>query len=418
MANQFVNNRKLKLIAAYLNEKMPYLKGAGSLFSEAELKGKKTGMTVYGYLPDSGSVHKGIVASPDKVTEIPVSGVIKNWNTAVETELWDDILNIQDFRAEILEKRVQKLARTAQAEVMQENMAKSFQIAVSTTPNFEVLTDASSKLDELAVGGDVSLFLRPELHAKIAATGLAKYIFSNKVAEDLYGKNYLGSYGGADQIELALCPVVDTTGADQAPTISGTIIKDAANNVIGVSEIKEITGSGTGSIIPNVPYKLAATIVDQSGMETSQDFYVIPVTESYYDANGVEQTRVVIPSVRITAQGAAYANPNAVMTAAAIAAADDGNGNAVFTLTPVLDASSKYDIGQCRTVRGLSWDQYRWSTLAMAKADEVQTFENITVKAQTGSQILAGVNATRIDLGGVALLADPRESVTLYIKRA
>ena len=415
MAGTFTNRKKLVMLAAAVFEKMAYIKNADSLFPEAELKGKKYGMKVSTYLADPGTVHDGIVATADKIHEVEVFAWMKNKNTAVEVDLWDELNNIEDFKKEITSKRAGKLAREVQLAVLGENVFRSCQAVASATSGFGILTDASSALDELAVDGDLVTFLRPTLHGKIAEGGLSKFLPSEKM-KDIYEDNYLGQYAGSAQVELAGMPVLDTTGACEHPTITANTVKDAGGNVIGLKPTSTIV-AGSANLVVGVPYVVEGLkIVDESGIETDQDYVVIVTSEQQFDAEGNASTVVGIPELRITAKGKGYGNPNAYMAAAAL-----GSGDTVtLTLSPMtgITIGKKYDIGQCRTIKALSFDQYRFEDLPAAKQENVGTFENITLKAQSAPQILNGVAVTRIDMPFLAKIFEPRRSVTVYVEKA
>lgn len=414
MAGTFTNRKKLVMLAAAVFEKMAYIKNADSLFPEAELKGKKYGMKVSTYLADPGTVHDGIVATADKIHEVEVFAWMKNKNTAVEVDLWDELNNIEDFKKEITSKRAGKLAREVQLAVLGENVFRSCQAVASATSGFSILTDASSALDELAVDGDLVTFLRPTLHGKIAEGGLSKFLPSEKM-KDIYEDNYLGQYAGSAQVELAGMPVLDTTGACEHPTITANTVTDAGGNVIGLKPASTIV-AGSAELVVGVPYVVEGLkIVDESGIETDQDYVVIVTSEQQFDAEGNASTVVGIPELRITAKGKGYGNPNAYMAAAAL-----GSGDTVtLTLSPMTGISigKKYDIGQCRTIKALSFDQYRFEDLPAAKQENVGTFENITLKAQSAPQILNGVAVTRIDMPFLAKIFEPRRSVTVYVEK-
>ena len=109
----FANSKKLKLIAALVGDEMNYIKGAKSQFPQSELKGKKYGMKVTGYLADPGTVHDGIVANPDAVNEPEINAYMNNKNSSVELDLWDEFVNTEDgekFMEEIGAPRAKNLA--------------------------------------------------------------------------------------------------------------------------------------------------------------------------------------------------------------------------------------------------------------------------------------------------------------------
>ena len=105
MAGTFSNRKALKLLAGSVYDKMDYIKASESLFSQETMKGAKYGKAVHGYLADPGSVYDGIVASPKQVVEVEVTGYVKNKGTAVETDMFDELLEIEDFKREIYEPR-------------------------------------------------------------------------------------------------------------------------------------------------------------------------------------------------------------------------------------------------------------------------------------------------------------------------
>lgn len=414
MAGTFSTRKALRLLAASVAEKMPYISNAESLFPQSEMKGKKYGMAVHGYLPDAGSVSDGLVAHPDKAHQVEVTAYVKNKNTSVEVDLWDEFTNIEDFKKEIVDKRSGKLAREVQLDIMGENVFRSVQAVVTNTANLALLGQAASKLDELSVDGDKVSFQTPTVFSTIGDASLKNFLPSATM-DKIYGERNLGKYHTAAQVELTGLPILNTTGADAAPTISATVVKDASNNVIGLKPISTITGSGTGSLIKGVPYKVSGLkIVDESGIETEQEFIVIVNEEVRYDADGVAQTVQYIPEIRVTVDGKGYGNPNAHISAAAITAATVGT-TATFTLSLAVTAGHLYQIGQCRTIKALSFDQYRFDDLPAAKIDSVGTYGNLTLKMQSGNQLLNGVNCLRIDLPWCAKIFEPRKSITTYL---
>lgn len=414
MAGTFVKRKALRLLASAVREQMPYIANAESLFPQESMKGKKFGMAVHGYLPDAGSVYDGLVATPDKAHEVEITAYVKNKGTAVEVDLWDEFTNIEDFKRTIVDKRAGKLAREVQLAIMGENIFRSAQVAVASSAGLPLLGEASAKIDELAVDGDKVCFQTPTVFSAIGDSTLKNFLPSETMKK-IYGERNLGTYHSAAQVELPGLEILNTTGMDAAPTITMAVVKDASNTVIGLKPTEEITGSGTGSLIKGVPYKVSGLkIVDESGIETAQDYIIIVNEEVRYDNDGVAQTVQYVPEIRVTVDGKAYGNPNAHMDATTLAAAISGS-DATFTLSPVLTASKHYQVGQCRTIKSLSFDQYRFDSLPAAKQDEVGTYKNLTLKMQSAPQLLNGVNMMRIDMPFCAKLWEPRQSVTTYL---
>lgn len=415
MAGSFSNRKALKLLAGAVYDKMDYIKASESLFSQEMMKGAKYGKAVHGYLADPGSVYDGIVADPKPVVEVEVTGYVKNKGTAVETDMFDELLEIEDFKKEIYEPRANKLARETQIDIIGENVYRSAQAVVTSTLGTKFIADASSKLSEMSLDGKRVEFQTPQVYSDIGDVAL-KLFLPSEIASKIYGERALGTYNLADQVQLPLLPVLNTTGASTAPTISATVVKDASNNIIGLKPINTITHGGSGALKVGVPYKVTGLkIVDPSGVETFQDFIVIPNKEVRYNESGVAETVTYIPEIRLTVDGKGFGNPNAHMDADTLGAAVSDT-TATFTLEPIVTIGKTYQVGQCRLEKALKFDQYRFETLKAAQADSVGTFKNITLKMQSAPQIINGVNCYRIDMPYVAKVFEIRESVTTYLQ--
>ena len=416
MAGKFTTRKKLIMLSAAIMENMNYLKESDDLFPQSEMEGKKYGMSVHGYLPDAGSVSQGLVAHPDKAHQVEVTAWLDNYNTAAETDMWDEIENIEDFKKEMVDKRAKKLAREVQLAVIRENIYRSAQVVVTNSVGYDLLGDASSALDELSIVGERVDFQTPKTFSKIARTG-ANLFLPSDIQKELYEDASLGTYNEAACVKLPGLPILNTTGMATSLTVSGTVKKDASNNVLGVSQITTCTGV-SGDVIPGVPYTVdGLKVVDEGGVETEQPYVVIPVSEVYYDEDGARQTRTVIPGLRISATGKSWGNPNAHMAAATISSATVGT-TTTLTLSPVsgIVAGKHYQVGQVRNKKALSFSGQKFKNLPAAKQDNVGVYENVSLKMQSAPEIINGVSYFRIDMPFVARIFDNRQSVTTYLQ--
>lgn len=408
----FANNKKLKLIAAMVSDEMAYIKGSKSFFSQAEIKGKKYGQKLSGYLPDPGVTTSGIVANPTAINEPEISAYINNNNNSCEVDLWDELTNIESFMDEIGAPRAKNLALTSQKEIMGECMFQSAQAVTETLSNlgFKLLTKSSKALSEVGVAGTKLSFQSPDILGTIAEGGLSRFIPTEKMAK-IYEDAYLGKYAGAEQVEIANTPVVYTADMDSAPTISADVVKDASNNIIGVKPITGISLSNSAKIVAGLPYKLSGLkIRNAAGIETNQDYFVIPYMEKRGDTSVL-----TIPELRIAVPGTGYNNGNATLAAATISSALSGD-TATFTLTPVLTASKHYAVGQVRLEKALGFDQYRFDSLPGSESQDVGTFANVTLKLMAFGDGKNGVKLVRVDFPYAAKIHDHRESVTTYVQ--
>lgn len=398
-AGKFANNTKVQLVAAAVADELDYIKASVSKMPQSEFKGKKYGKTYKLYIPDVGTVKEGLEASPDDIVEVPTEIRLNNFNTSCTLDAWNELGDVEAFADEIAKPRGQHLARQMAKSIIENNVFKNMQAVVSNAPGFGVLSDASAALNELAVGGEVVSFMHPTVMGKISASGLANFIPGTE-AKELYGKNYLGQYAGAEQINCALLPTV-TIGSAPTATITLTAVEDGKSNTIGFETVDTITGT---NLVPGAVFTTggALKIVDQSGIETEQDVQIIVLSTN------PEGTSAKISPIRITVEGKNTGNPNAWMKA----------GVSTLTLTSALEAGATYWVGQVRTRDALAYDSYKFENLPGSENEEVATVGGVTVKMSTYGD---GTNLTklvRLDTPHAAGIWEPRSCVAVYIKKA
>lgn len=441
MGNTLTNAKKVKLLAAAVHDNMNYIKASKSYLSQADMKNKKYGKTYNVTLPDPGKVLQGIVADPSDVTEVEVPIYMDNFNTSFQLDAWEELTDVMSYKDEFLDPKSKLLARVEEKQIVADNVFKSAQAVVSQTADFGVLSDAAAALNELAVAGEVVSFMHPTVMGKISAAGLSNFI-SGQEAKDLYGRNYLGTYAGADQVQLPVLPVL-TTPADMSATIAltynGSSLAGTENMADPVTKIAP--GSGV-TLKPGFAYKATGLkVVDPTGLLTDQD-YVIIVNKVDGSGNGI------IPELRIGIGGAAGQNINSLGFRIGTVTADDGNGNAVIavgpdvtasfapngdgagnpnawvpagttslTLTPILTASTTYWVGQVRTDACLAYDSYRFNKLPGSN-DETSTVFGTTVKMSEYGNGKTLTRMVRFDAPFAAGIVDHRYSVTVFIEKA
>ena len=398
-AGKFANNTKVKLVAAAVADELDYIKASVSKMPQSEFKGKKYGKTYQLYIPDVGTVKEGLEASPDDIVEVPTEIRLNNFNTSCTLDAWNELGDVEAFADEIAKPRGQHLARQMAKSIIENNVFKDMQAVVSNAPGFGVLSDASAALNELAVGGEVVSFMHPTVMGKISASGLANFIPGTE-AKELYGKNYLGMYAGAEQIQCALLPTVTIKNAPTA-TISLVAVEDGESNTIGFETVDTITGT---NLVPGAVFTTGGDlkIVDQSGIETEQDVQIIVLSTN------PEGNKGTISPIRITVEGKNTGNPNAWMKA----------GVSTLTLTSALEVGATYWVGQVRTRDALAYDSYKFENLPGSENEDVATVGGVTVKMSTYGD---GTNLTklvRLDTPHAAGIWEPRSCVAVYIKKA
>lgn len=411
--NGFVNAKHVERIAAVVADNMPYLAKSRSGLSQEQLKGKKFGTTYNLYLAPLATVRSGVCAEPETLKEVETPVHTENKHMAFELGAWDRDWNIGDFESEIAVPHGQSLAANIQKDIVDSTVFCGAQAVVGDA-SFATLSDAAAALDEISVTGNIVSFLKPTIQGKISATGLAKFL-PNDVQADIYGRNYLGEYAGASQVELKELPEIVTPDSNgMAATITAT--KDESGDFF--DEIREISGAG---IVKGLAYTVEALdsdsnslgnvkIVDRAGLATDQDWVVIAQGK----ANGSGKAK--IPYLRIAIQkedkdGNLYvpkgeSNPNAWVPA----------GAASFKLNPILEASAKYVIGQVRAETALVFDSYKFNDIPGSE-NSVKTVGGVTVKMSRFGDGQCLNEMVRIDAPYAAALPIARDAVVVYYKK-
>ena len=396
--NDFTNNKKVLLVAGAVADELDYIKASVSKMPQSEFKGKKYGKTYNIYIPDVGSVKEGLEASPDDITEVETEIKLNNFNTSCTIDAWNELGDIESFKDQIAKPRGQHLARQMAKSIVNENVFKDMQAVIADSPSFGVLSDASAALNELAVGGEVVSFMHPTVMGRISASGLSNFIQGTE-AKEIYGKNYLGMYAGAEQVQCPLLPTVTIKDAPTA-TISLVPVKDGKSTTIGFETVDTITGT---NLVPGAVFTTggALKIVDQSGIATEQDVQIIVLSTN------PEGTSAKISPIRITVEGKNTGNPNAWMKA----------GVETLTLTSAL-AVGTYWIGQVRSRECMCFDSFKFENLPGSENEDVATVGGVTVKMSLYGD---GTNLTklvRLDVPHAAGIWDARGAVAVYIKKS
>lgn len=413
--NSWTNRKKLDLLATAIRDNMPYIRASKQEFPQSELKGRKFGASVHTYLMDPGSVGDGIVVDPDTNTEVELTAIMANKNAAIETDLWEELNDIEDLK-KIIKTKGLKLARSVEKDVIDQNVFASVQAIVQPkvggAPVYDtgVIGDASAALGELAVAGKLVTFASPTLTGKISRS-LQRNLLPEDIMRDLYKNAYLGECENTSVIAQALMPKVTMTSTmDTAPEITFTVANtDGSSNAISYEPVSTMSASsgsvtldeGAAYVIPNV------YVVDQSGMRTNQPFVVIWHKEITGVNKGVPTYGYKIPEIRLAVgDQKGSQNPNA-WTPAPLA-------NLTVSLTPLLTAGSSYLITQTRLDDSLVFDAYTFSDLPSSKTENVGVDGPVALKLMAFGDGKNGVQLSRLDACYLSKIWDPRLSVTSY----
>lgn len=419
-STNFVHKKKLEMLATAIRDNMPFVRASEQKYPQSELKNKKYGAEVNTYLVDTGTVSDGIVANPDAINEIQLTAYMQNKNTSVETDIWNDFNDIESFAKEVLKPRALKLARSIEKDVIDSNVLRGMQAVVApkvggvSAPNFELLSDAATKLDELAVPGRKVDFQSPTIYGKIANTGLSKFL-PDDIQRDIYRSKYLGEYAGASCVEQVLMPIVKMSSTmDTAPTITFTAVTETINGVstiVGYT-VGAITASSGKTLDEGAAYTVPGVyLLDESGMETDQPLTLIVHKKVTGTTKGKLASSLGVEDIRVTAKGFSYGVPNVWVDPTTF---DSGSATTTVTLTALLGASKNYQVGQVRTEDALCFDSYSFSDLPSSRTENVGVDGPITLKCMEFGDGKNGVQLTRIDAPYLATIWEPRRCVVTF----
>ena len=416
--NSFTNRKKLDLRATAIRDNMPYVRASKQEFPQSELKGKKAGSSVHVYLADPGTVQDGIIADPDTITEVELTAIMANKNTSVETDMWENFVDVEDFSKQVLKPKGLKLARTIEKDVIDQNVYASVQAVVqpkvggASVFDTGIIGDASAALGELAVAGRLVCFQSPSLLGKISR-GLQRNFLPDDIMKDIYKSRYVGECENSSVIEQPLMPKLTMpANMDTAPTITFTVANtDGSSNALNYEPVSTITVSGGDkALVEGAAYHIPNVfVVDQSGMRSSQPFVVIYHKEITGVSHGKATYGFKIPEIRLAVgdqKGAG--NPNA-WTAAPLS-------SLTVTLTPLLDAGKSYLVGQTRLDDALIFDSYVYDDLPSSRTENVGVDGPISLKCMEFGDGKNGLMLTRIDAPYLSKIWDERLSCTTYVE--
>lgn len=416
--NAFTNRKKLDLLATAIRDNMPYVRASKQEFPQSELKGKKFGASVHTYLADPGSVQDGIIADPDTITEVELTAIMANKNTSVETDMWENFVDVEDFSDQVLKPKGLKLARTIEKDVIDQNVYASVQAVVqpkvggASVFDTGIIGEASSALGELAVAGRLVCFQSPSLLGKISR-GLQRNFLPDDIMKDIYKSRYIGECENSSVIEQPLMPKITmSANMDTAPTITFTVANtDGSSKALNYEPVSTITTSGgSATLEEGAAYAIPGVyVVDQSGMRTRQQFVVIYHKEINGVSHGNATYGFKIPEIRLAVgdqKGAG--NPNAWTP--------EPLSSTTVTLTPLLGAGKSYLVGQTRLDDALVFDSYTFDDLPSSRTENVGVDGPISLKCMEFGDGKNGVQLTRIDAPYLSKIWDPRLSVTTYVE--
>lgn len=401
--NSFANNKKVKLIAANIEDQRVFTKASVSKMSQSEFAGKKFGKSYNLYIPGRPKMVNGVVANPSDITEIETSVMLDNDNVSAELGPWQRLGDVESFNDEIAKPWAETLARGQEKKIVEAEIFKALGAVVAAkdgngnvTVDYDTLGKATAKLRKLALGSELIGFLDPDIEAEITGKAVGnKFLTNDKVFMDTYGENAIGRYGTAKWVESPDLPVITTKGSAATGSITLT---DTPSSGKGFDVVTQISGTNLvkGSLFTVAGLKM----VDCSGIQTE-----VPVQIIVKDVNAAGTVGYISP-LRITLDGQNYNNPNAWVAA----------GTSSLTLVSALGTSKTYQICEVRAKDALAFDQYQFDSLPGSDEEMVSTVGSTSVKMRVFGDGTNLNKLVRIDSAYAASLYEPRNAVVIYVE--
>lgn len=408
MANSFVNNKKVQLIAANIADGRVFTRESVSKMKQSDFEGKKYGKSYKLYIPGKPRVVNGVVADPSDIVEIESEVFLDNDNVSTQLGPWQRLGDVESFNDEIAKPWATSLVRTQEKKIVGNEVFKALSAVVTTAPDFTDLGKATAKLRALALDSGLVGFLDPDTNATIAGGSLNKFLDQERIRK-LYGDVAIGRYGTADWVESpdmpqikvgATAPAVASSGVITLTPITKTI--GGVSTTVGFETVDTITGT---NLIKGALFTVAGlNMIDTSGIQTD-----VPVSVIVTSVNAAGTSGTISP-LRIAIDGfGGEINGNAWVAA----------GTTTITLVNALTAGKTYKICEVRSKSCLAYDTYKFDKLPGSEQSDV------TVGEVAGSAVQMRIfgdgsnldKLVRIDSAYAASLYEPREAVVIYVQQ-
>lgn len=408
MANSFVNNKKVQLIAANIADGRVFTRASVSKMKQSDFQGKKFGKSYNLYIPGKPKVVNGVVADPSDIVEIETQVMLDNDNVSCNLGAWQRLGDVESFQDEIGGPWATSLIRTQEKKIVSNEIFKAMSAVVTTSPDFTNLGKATAKLRALALDSGLVGFLDPDTAATIAGASLNKFIDQERIKK-LYGDVAIGRYGTADWVESPDLPEITVGATAPAVASSGVITLTAitktiggVSTTVGFQTVDTITGT---NLIKGALFTVAGLkMIDTSGIQTD-----VPVNVIVTSVNAAGTSGTISP-LRIAIDGfGGEVNGNAWVAA----------GTTTITLVNALTAGKTYKICEVRSKSCLAYDTYRFDKMPGAEESDLSVGEVAGSAVQM--RIFSNGNnldkLVRIDSAYASALYEPREATLIFVQQ-
>lgn len=386
MANTFVTNKKVDIVALRAAEAAQYLTvGSKSYFSD-QLEGKRNGTSYEFVIRDAGEYATGMdmTGKVSNLQERKVTKDIKLGNIVIDTNLLEKVTDV-DWDKEIGIPNGKKLINGVVKDTVADDLGR--QNVAFVGKGWLPISKASRFLGSIS-SEDRYAFVDPMIDSIMAAGGKG---FTPVDAEPLYKTGLLGSAFGAEFRESQFMPTVEISEDLANELASATVASyatGAQEDTLTLNGVTEVIPAGTPLFVKNV------YACDLVGDKTSSLKAFIAIEDA---TAGVVKVRHVdfVGNGTKEATKAPEANDKLVNSIEA---------GQYFTGIVRLDGAMEFD-----TLKKLDWSN------AEATSEPV---EGVTVHEGRAVNVITGSNKTRWAVASLAGIVEPRAVAYICVKDA
>lgn len=395
MANTFVTNKKVDLVALRAAEAAGYLTvGSKSYFGD-QLEGKRNGVTYEFVIRDAGQYATGMdmTGKVSNLVERKVSKDIKLGNIVIDTNLLEKVTDVQ-WEKEIAIPNGKKLINGVVADVVKSDLG--LQNTAFVGKGWLPISKASRFLGSISTE-DKFGFIDPMIDSIMAAGGKG---FDPVETEPLYRTGMMGKAFGTEFRESQFMPTLEISKDLADELVSATVTSFTSNND-GTAQLKL---SGVTQTIPaGTPLFVAGVYAtDLVGDKTSALKAFIAIEDATsgnvkvrdVDFNGVG-TKEACDKDGQAITLASFASKKLVNTI------EEGQ---YFTGIIRLDGAMEFD-----TLKKLDWSN------ADSTSDSV---EGVIVHEGRAVDVITGSNKTRWTVASLSGIVEPRAVTYVCVKDA
>lgn len=386
MANTFVPNKQVDLVALRAAESAQYLTvGSKSYFSD-QLEGKRNGTSYEFVIRDAGEYATGMdmTGKVSNLQERTVTKDIKLGNILIDTNLLEKVTDVE-WEKEIAIPNGKKLINGVVKDTVADDLGR--QNVAFVGKGWLPISKASRFLGSIS-SEDRYAFIDPMIDSIMAAGGKS---FTPVDAEPLYKTGLLGTAFGSEFRESQFMPTVEISEALATQLASATVTSytpgDQEDTLV-LNGVTEVIPAGTPLFVQGV------YACDLVGDKTSS-------LKAFIAIEDAQNGSVKVRHVDFTGNGTKEATVQPKANDKLVNSIEAGQ---YFTGIIRLDGAMEFD-----TLKKLDWSN------AESTSDPV---EGVTVHEGRAVDIITGSNKTRWAVASLAGIVEPRACAYICVKDA